>query len=57
MCVADGFEGMDKEVDVCAKCYAGKAVAECERCSLPLCDECLYGDVCLECLEEEVLGE
>jgi hypothetical protein len=48
---------MDKEVDVCAKCCAGEAVAECERCGLPLCDECLYGDVCLECLEEEVLGE
>jgi hypothetical protein len=24
---------------------------------VPLCDECLYGDVCLKCLEEEVLGE
>lgn len=55
--MADGFEDMNEEVDVCAVCYAGEAVTECMRCSLPLCDECLYGDVCLECLEEEVLGE
>jgi hypothetical protein len=48
---------MSEDVEVCFVCCDEEAVTKCEKCSLPLCDECLYGDVCLECLEEEVLGE
>jgi hypothetical protein len=55
--MVDVHKGMNEQVDVCSVCHAAEAIAECKRCNLPLCDECLYGDVCLECLEEEVLGE
>jgi hypothetical protein len=66
--VADGFEGMDEyfedmgedfegmDEEVCAACYDGEVVGKCVMCGLPLCDECLWGDICLECLDDE-LGE
>jgi hypothetical protein len=46
---------MSEDVEVCFVCCDEEAVTKCEKCGVPLCDDCSHGDMCWECLELEVV--